>query len=413
MRSPYISNTTDEIEVSTPASEHQFAIHGPHATLKASSSNEIQSGLEKPRPTHHYPMIDLLRGFAALSVIVYHVVDHIQWKNFPLGGIAGDWFRVGWMSVDLFFVISGFVIVLSAVKSYERTESVRMFRLQYLRRRLTRIMPLHYLTAGVFVMFIVPELLFVPRIKMHVLTHALFIHNWHPATIGSINGPNWSLGVEIQFYLIVMLAAGWLSRVRPVVLVGSCAVVSWAWRGAAYGLFHDQIKFGNNLTWMYSSQVFGMLDLFSWGGAFALLVARDHDSRLQSKLKHWWVWAGLACLAAVPLMKVYWTYAEFWTIPAMVTFWRTPEGLVWALVLAAACGIGNGRISQLAAPLRYFGTISYGIYLWHLPVILSLKKTYIVNHPQTFLAYTIVLTCICASASWHFFEKPFLNRFSK
>jgi peptidoglycan/LPS O-acetylase OafA/YrhL len=315
------------------------------------------------------------------------------------------------MSVDLFFVISGFVIVLSAVKSYEKSKSVRDFRRSYLHRRLTRIVPLHYLTCGAFLFFVFPEMLGVPRLKLHVLTHALFIHNWHPATIGSINGPNWSLGVEMQFYLIVMLAAGWLSTVRPWVLVATCASISWIWRAGAYALFHDQIRFGNNLTWMYSSQVFGMLDLFAWGGALAILVSRDHDGMFHTWLNRWWLWAGLSAISGIALMKVYWANAVYWTIPAMVTFWRTPEGLFWVFVLAAACGMGQGRLNRITLPFRYLGTISYGIYLWHLPVLNSLKKTYLVSQPESFLLYTVVITCLCASASWHFFEKPFLDRF--
>jgi peptidoglycan/LPS O-acetylase OafA/YrhL len=256
-------------------------------------------------------------------------------------------------------------------------------------------------------------MMLVPRINLHILTHALFIHNWHPVTIGSINGPNWSLGVEMQFYLVVMLASGWLVRVRPAVLVGSCVLISWIWRASAYAIFHDQIKFGNNLTWVYTSQIFGMLDLFAWGGALALLVARDTDGKFQKWLNRWWIWLGLALGLAVPIMKIYWANASYWTIPPMVIFWRTPEGFMWVCLLAAFCGMGSGRLSRWSAPLRYFGTISYGLYLWHLPVLSALKKTYIVSKPETFVAWTLALTCICASASWHFFEKPFLEKYSK
>jgi peptidoglycan/LPS O-acetylase OafA/YrhL len=369
--------------------------------------------LNKSSKSLHYPMIDLLRGFAALSVIVYHVIDHINWKNFPLNGPVGHWFRVGWMSVDLFFVISGFVIVLSAVKSYEKSDSIASFQRGYLKRRFTRIVPLHYLSCGLFLLFIVPEMLTLPRLKFHLLTHALFVHNWHPATIGSINGSNWSLGVEMQFYLLVMLAAGWLAKVRPIVLLSSCICISWVWRFSAWQLYDQQIKFGNNLTWMYTSQVFGMLDLFAWGGVLAIILHRDKTGKIQLYLNRWWLSAVAALLIAFPLMKIYWANAEYWTIPGMVKFWRTPEGLFWCLVLAAVCGLGDGRISRLTLPLRYFGTISYGLYLWHIPVILSLKKTSLINHPETFLFYTLFLTCICASVSWHFFEKPILDRCNK
>lgn len=387
---------------------------GPHVQVSAGQVNH-QSGLnQKPiNKSQHYPMIDVLRGFAALTVIVYHVIEHLGWKDFPLKGIAGQWFQLGWMSVDLFFVISGFVIILSAVKSYNKSDSIYDFRRNYIRRRLARIMPLHYLSCCIFLFFVMPEMLRVPRFPFHMVTHTFFIHNWHPATIGSINGPNWSLGVEMQFYLLVMLASVWLSRVKPATLIASCICISWAWRFGAFQLFHGQTKFNTNLTWMYSSQIFGMLDLFAWGGAVALLVARDSTGKVQLWLSRWWVWALLAVAISLPLMKIYWSNAEFWSIPAMVTLWRTPEGLLWALVLAFACGLGSGRISQISAPLRYFGVISYGLYLWHVPVIYSLKKTSLASQPSTFLIYTMVITFICASASWHLFEKPMLDRFNR
>ena len=97
--------------------------HGPHPGLTGvQDSAKTEKYSNHVRKSQHFPMIDVLRGFAALTVIVYHVIEHLAWKDFPLKGLIGDWFQLGWMSVDLFFVISGFVIVLSAVKSYEKFE---------------------------------------------------------------------------------------------------------------------------------------------------------------------------------------------------------------------------------------------------------------------------------------------------
>ncbi len=363
--------------------------------------------------TTYFPMIDVLRGFAAVSVIVYHVIEHLNWAAFPASGPA-IWFRLGWMSVDAFFVVSGFVITMSAVRGYSKHVSKRAFRREYLRRRLTRIVPLHYLTCLVFAVFVLPALLSIPDIGFHLWTHAAFVHNWHPATQGSINGVNWSLGVEMQFYLIVMLAAGWLAKVRPVVLVGTCLGIAWAWRAGAFWLFHDKIAFGANLTWVYTSQVFGMLDFFGAGGALALLVANDRDGSFRRRwLNRWWLPAGAAVLVAWPTMRIYWPNASYWGIPGMVVFWRSAMALVWFLILAAACGLGSGRIARWAAPLRYLGTISYGLYLWHLPVIDSLKKTALPNAPERFLAVTLLLTGLFAAGSWHFFEKPLMDKCGK
>jgi peptidoglycan/LPS O-acetylase OafA/YrhL len=390
---------------------------GPHAAIAVeapeASGRAIDSKSAAAVPgSLHFPMIDVLRGFAAGSVIVYHTIEHLNWQAFPVQGPA-VWFRVGWMSVDLFFVISGFVITLSAVRGISKASGRNEFRRDFMRRRVARIVPLHYLTCLVFLVFIMPMALGRPRLWLHLITHATFLHNWHPATQGSINGVNWSLGVEMQFYLIVMLAAGWLARTRPVALVATCLGVSWLWRAAAYGIFHDRIAFHTNLTWIYTSQVFGMLDLFGWGGALALIVARDTDGSARRWLTRWWLWAGAAVLIGWPTMKLYWAYASYWNVPAMVVFWRSGMGLVWVLAVAAACGLGAGRVARISAPLRYLGTISFGLYLWHLPVIESLKRTGLVHAPQRFLAVTLGLTALLAAGSWHFFEKPFMEKHGK
>jgi peptidoglycan/LPS O-acetylase OafA/YrhL len=96
----------------------------------------------------------------------------------------------------------------------------------------------------------------------------------------------------------------------------------------------------------------------------------------------------------------------------MVTFFRTPLALAGALLLLIACCLGGPVWLRVTRPLRYLGTISYGIYLWHLPVILSLKR---INGlaPGTALSLTIALAIVLAAISWHFFEKPLIARYGR
>jgi peptidoglycan/LPS O-acetylase OafA/YrhL len=102
----------------------------------------------------HFPHIDLLRALAALLVLVYHMQ--------ALGslGLRGDvwWaipFHYGWVGVDLFLVISGFVITLSAAKAQAQTP--QGFRWPFMQRRLRRLLPLYVLTCLIF-LFLVPRL---------------------------------------------------------------------------------------------------------------------------------------------------------------------------------------------------------------------------------------------------------------
>lgn len=109
-------------------------------------------------------------------------------------------------------------------------------------------------------------------------------------------------------------------------------------------------------------------------------------------------------------MAIYWRYASFWNYPLMVTMWRSLLALSFALVLLFAISIKViGVPRKILSPLFYLGTISYGIYLWHLPVLLSLKRLAWIN-PSVALALGVGLTCVFASVSWHFFEQPLMKR---
>lgn len=111
-------------------------------------------------------------------------------------------------------------------------------------------------------------------------------------------------------------------------------------------------------------------------------------------------------------MAIYWRYASFWNYPLMVTMWRSLLVLSFALVLLFAISIKVlGVPRKILSPLFYLGTISYGIYLWHLPVLLSLKRLAWINPSVALaLALGVGLTCVFASVSWHLFEQPLMKR---
>lgn len=102
----------------------------------------------------YYPHINLLRAFASFSVLIYHVIEHFPWTTFPTSSIL-VWFRIGWIGVDLFFVISGFVIMLSALRIYDMAGQMKP-RTIFIRRRLARIVPLYFLTGLVSLVFVQP-----------------------------------------------------------------------------------------------------------------------------------------------------------------------------------------------------------------------------------------------------------------
>ncbi len=313
------------------------------------------------------------------------------------------------MGVDLFFVISGFVIGLSAFAEIDKRGPWH-FQGAFFSRRVARIVPLHYLTMLVFVVFISPELLFT-NFWVNLSSHLLFVHNLNLNLHGAINGSNWSLATEMQFYVLMLLLAPWIRIGRWWAIAAVFIGTAWAWRYGVTVFVQPSSQLGPFPVFVAATQLPGMLDEFVAG----LLLARLVRSELGKKMLGGGVSVqvvlfALAVIVVSVTLLIYWRYASFWNYPLMVTMWRSLLALAFALVLLFAISIKvTGVPRKLLSPLFYLGTISYGIYLWHLPVLLSLKRLAWVS-PSVALALGIGLTCVFASMSWHFFEQPFIER---
>ena len=356
-----------------------------------------------------FPLVDLVRVFAALTVLVYHLIAHWEWTGFPGTGPLA-WFRGGWMAVDLFFVISGFVIGLSAFSRIDAQGPG--FRRDFLRARLARIVPLHYVTLAAFVLLVQPALRAQPDFPANLGAHLLFVHNLFFDYYGAINGPNWSLGTEMQFYLLVALAAPWLRTMRWWRLALLFFAIAWAWRWGSWWLLHDGPA---DRPYMAQTQLPGMLDEFAIG----LLLARFVRSPRGRN--------GLARLAAAPALRYaglvaiacgWWAVFrlhqdfDYWEQPAMAVFFRTALGGCTAALLVLLCGWPLTATQPLARIATYLGKISYGIYLWHLPVLFLLgEHTHL--PPGVALAIAAPATMMLAALTWHLVEQPALRRWGR
>lgn len=356
----------------------------------------------------HFPLIDVLRAVAALLVMAYHVIVLGEWHVFsePLWGLP---FRQGWVGVDLFLVISGFVITLSAAR--ERDKKKEGFRWRFMQRRLWRVVPLYALTCVLFVFLVRPEILMRPvdQVLILLVSHTLFLQNLHPSTHGAINGVTWSLALEMQFYVALVLCIGWLVRLGAWRSVTLLVALSWLWR---YGTTLI-LKPGEAIAHMqviYTTQLPGTLDEFGMGILLALLVYQGKGwwaHRLLPAWKNCLFWlvlaVGFLCLAGALFLP----RGNYWAHSGMVIFWRTILSMGFACALAAviSCPLHGGGVLQ---PIRYLGQISYGIYLWHFPVLLTLLTLPGVRGGHLFvlvLAGSVAL----ASLSWYLLEKPWVK----
>lgn len=346
--------------------------------------------------------VDVIRGLAAVSVLLYHCIELFEWNEFPNRGVL-VWFRIGWMGVDMFFVLSGMVVTLSMFREMEENPSD--FRKRFLTKRIARILPLHYLTVVVTVVFVNPQLMQQENFFSNLVSHLLFCHHNFLGYHGSINGSNWSVGTEMQFYLIVAVFAQYMKRAPAWSLATAGVSLSWAWRAFAYWYVRlNSSVFPNEVfsTFWLSTQLPGMLDSFVMG----ILLAKHiyfHNGQTKMTRPMWMLTAGVWLLT----LQVFWLHVDYWQNARLVIMWRSSLASACALLLRGACSLrAQQRFEKLLACLSYIGTISYGLYLWHLPVILSLLKLTWSSSKLTQTCYTLILTSFLSAASWHLFERP-------
>ena len=313
----------------------------------------IQSDIQAA--ARHYPMIEALRALAALSVVVFHLQGLVGvTMPGPLNYIGVS----GWMGVDLFFAISGLVIGQSVIRNLTRGSLQR-----YAVARVARIVPLHFLTCVLFV-FLVDSAVFWNAPVLQTVSHALFFHNFLPSTIHAINGVNWSLAVEMQFYCLAFLIIHYLqskslrSWVFTLIFVYLCVL---AWRSSSYFFTAADVQ-GHALRQHLGAQTPALFDGFATGLVMALVFNRQAPKENFNKALVLYATALLLFAAShycyMSVRADY--YGQFWS----AVFLRSLVAASCCTLVLAAVYTPNSKAKWLA-PTFWLGRISYGIYLWH------------------------------------------------
>jgi peptidoglycan/LPS O-acetylase OafA/YrhL len=350
----------------------------------------------------YFAWLDPLRAFAALSVVLYHLVAlaGLPWPSwYPAG-----WIRIGFLGVDLFFAISGAVVLYSMARLQQ--EAPASFRAAFALRRVARILPLYLVTGAACLALAQPDVLQRPDAWQVVLAHLLMVQNLFPSTHGAINGPSWSLGVEMQFYLVVLLLGPWLLqlRLRTLALLG--LAVGLGWRAAVWWLMaRHSAPEESHRVFIFATQLPGLFDEFVAG---MLALRWSLQRRAQDRAPRAWPLAALALLAWAAAIALMHRYAPvFWSHPATVVGLRALLALAVGLTVAATLALPAPR--RGAAWLRLGGDLSYGIYLWHMGVLLVLQGLWPAAPPWRFALAVIGATLLLALLGWKLLEKPALR----
>jgi peptidoglycan/LPS O-acetylase OafA/YrhL len=363
------------------------------------------------RPIEHDPALDGLRGIAILSVLCFHSIIPPTAASPLLDRVVAGIFGIGWAGVDLFFVLSGYLItgILLDTKG-----GAGYFRSFYARRML-RIFPLYYI-ALVVMLVVVPPLA-TPFISDPAQFRAggfylwTYIANWHVAHAGSwdvispLTVPYWSLAVEEQFYLVWPL----------VVLVCSRRTLAWVAGGlivTALIMRLTLLPSGNGLG-IYVLTVTRM-DTLAMGAAIAV-AERSHGG-----LHRLARFAAPAALVSVLVLAgvVAITLSTSHYTPAMGTvgFTALAFGFGALLVFSRTAAPGALRVRWL----RRLGERSYGVYIWQMLPLRGISALALAEHiplvagswvlRQLFVAgAALALSWAVAEVSWYVLEAPFLR----
>jgi peptidoglycan/LPS O-acetylase OafA/YrhL len=367
-------------------------------------------------PGGRIPELDGLRGLAILLVIVCHYVanaEHRQlgiWAHRALSGLT-----FGWSGVDLFFVLSGFLIggILLDARS-----APNYFRAFYM-RRVHRILPVYYawiFVYGVMVcaaVWVTPgRLPFTAQDLKQIPVFLLFLQNLRigmPVPVWVWFGVMWSLAVEEQFYLLAPPLIRMLSMRKLVWVLGATVCIAPLLRFLVFGYLSPGTYMSTTLMPCRADTLaMGILLAIAWRAPWFRAFLAERRGFLQGVL---WVLTlgvvGLLWWFAHPLsfmtVIIGYTWLAFFCGCLLLVVLSQPQGWI--------AGVMRWKI------LRGLGTISYCVYVIHLTFNHLAHQILLHGEPEIYnlrgvgvTLLALVLTLGVASLSWRYFEKPLIRR---
>lgn len=352
----------------------------------------------------HLPALDGVRGIAILVVLV-HNLSIVEARGTLVEKLWTAFVEAGWVGVQLFFALSGFLITGILVDDRDRPDRLKTFYV----RRIVRIFPLYYAFLLLYFVVLPP---FFPSLRRpfgETLWYFLYLSNWSTLAYGLLPGLGhvWSLAVEEQFYLVWPWLAG---RVRSGAFAWVCAgiaIVSLVARVVLHRLRFDDL-------WLYSSTATRM-DALAMGALVALAIRADAWRARLDRLRRP---LGMVVIVALAILSVV-THGVNRNNPLMQIYGYSILAVGCALLVSYAATPSAAR--GLAHPiLRFFGKYSYGIYVIHPPLKVAVwtwqkarLEAWSADRPVTvdalFILTIAVSSIVLALVSWAAIEQPFLR----
>jgi peptidoglycan/LPS O-acetylase OafA/YrhL len=335
----------------------------------------------------HIPQLDGFRALACLLVLGAHL-----WRYPPDHIITMRVFGGGWVGVDVFFVLSGFLITRILIESKDNQSYFSNF---YIRRAL-RIFPVNYILMGI-VLFALPlfskfpQLMQVKHDELWYLFYAaniiIGIGGWQLSLLNI----TWSLAIEEQFYLIWPAMMRWFSIERMKIICISLIIMVPVFRAILYPYI--------GWTWCYVATPL-RTDSFAWGAMIALggQVFFRQTAMCMLMIPVWIIVPNL--ILGNFMREEYWVSSLGYSLTAMAA-----AGGLW-LVLNAKKTIFSNVV------LREIGKVSYGTYLYHPLVSVVVSRFFEGKSLLGSWIFMVISTCLSlgvAELSFRYFESPIMS----
>jgi len=360
--------------------------------MASRSPDEVVTIRRLPR----VPALDSIRGIAVVMVLLSHL-----WLVWPTWVFVEDFTQGGFLGVDLFFVLSGFLITALLLDEQARTGRVRL--LAFYGRRALRLFPALWLLLGAHVVY--SALTDYPpfgrsdfewdNIEASVLYWMNWRVLWNPLAAGDLS-TLWSLAIEEQFYLVwplaVLVVIGVRRRLINVTTFLVLAIVAvTVWRWFVFDRHGWQAAYLRTDT-----RIDGLL----WGALTACLWVRGWTPRTLPRGLLW----GAAALAAVVFVNVE-ADGSFAYAGGLTLFVIAASGVVLVLVSSPPRAAG-----PLGIATQHLGRISYGLYLWQAPVFHAFERWGRFRWSNEVRAFGAIATILaCALVSRALVEAPALR----
>ncbi|HEU4663838.1 MAG TPA: acyltransferase [Dokdonella sp.] len=353
-----------------------------------------------------------LRGIAALWVVLYHVWVDAGPRAMTLGGIDfTPAFSCGWAGVDVFFTLSAFLLSLPFA-SWQLGAMARPALGTFWLRRVLRIFPAYYAQLAVLVALAAIGIGTLPSLATLAGNLVLWF-NFGSISAAPINPVAYTLPIEFTFYLVLPLFASLLRPRAWILLLVFAIVETQAYRHLMYAaVAHADVP----QRVLALEQLPGRLDQFVAGmlAAYAYTRAAIAGTLPRARVADALFALGAALVAAM-VVAIHLRSVTYWDGDPLLFVWHGVVGAAVALMLfAAAAGSPLAHALFAGRVLRRAGVISFGLYLWHFPLIGWLDSAHAFDRIDGYrlpwsLPPIVGLAWLLAEASYRLVERPALR----